>query len=261
MKVAAVESQNDRRTVLVTGAASGIGRAVAVRLESDGYRVVAVDRYGDGLRQTMGLLGGHVHASSIVDVTDLTSLTDAIERHSDADRPLRAAVAVAGIEVLGGVLDLEPSDWQRSLDINLTGVFNTAKACMPSLVEEGGSFVAMASDAGHLGAQGYSAYCAAKHGVIGLIKAMALDYGPSGVRSNAVAPSFVHTPMAHRIFEDNDVEMQHYAGTIPLGRFASPEEVAAVTSHLVGNDASYSNGMVYKIDGGSTAGYFVRADG
>ena len=166
-------------------------------------------------------------------------------------------MAVAGIEVVGSVLDLEPSSWQRSLDVNLTGVFNTAKAAMPSLMDGGGSFVAMSSDAGHVGAQGYSAYCAAKHGVIGLIKAMALDYGPSGVRSNAVAPSFVQTPMADRIFENDQSEMDYYAGTIPLGRFATPEEVAAAAVHLVGDDASYANGMVYRIDGGSTAGYFV----
>ena len=251
------ESRNVRGTVLVTGAASGIGRAVAVRLAADGYRVAATDRDAGGLCQTMDLLSRDGHVSSVVDVTDLASLKAAVEHQTDDDRPLRGVVAVAGIEVLGDVLDLEPSEWQRSLDVNLTGVFNTAKACMPSLVEEGGSFVAMASDAGHLGAQGYSAYCAAKHGVIGLIKAMALDYGPQGVRSNAIAPSFVQTPMADRIFENDEEEMRHYAGTIPMGRFASAEEVAGVTAHLLGDDASYSNGMVYKVDGGSTAGYFV----
>lgn len=164
------------------------------------------------------------HFSAEVDVTDLESLRSAVEQQSDPVAPLRGVMAVAGIEVVGSVLDLEPSSWQRSLDVNLTGVFNTAKAAMPSLMDGGGSFVAMSSDAGHVGAQGYSAYCAAKHGVIGLIKAMALDHGPSGVRSNAVAPSFVQTPMADRIFENDQSEMDYYAGTIRLAGSPRPRK-------------------------------------
>lgn len=107
------------------------------------------------------------------------------------------------------------------------------------------------------GAQGFAAYCASTHAVIGLIKCMALDHGPQGIRSNAVCPGLVDTPMADAIFADtSDAERDYFRRTVPLGRFATPEEVAAAVAHLSSPDATYANGMTYRLDGGSTAGYF-----
>lgn len=109
--------------------------------------------------------------------------------------------------------------------VNLTGTFVTAKASMESLISNGGKFTAIASDAGTNGAQGYSAYVAAKHGVVGLIRCLALDFGPAGVRGNVICPGLVETPMAQRLFaESSEGEVQFYKSSVPLGRFARPEE-------------------------------------
>lgn len=247
--------------VLVTGAASGIGQAVARAALEAGYDVLLVDRSAGALESTRSELSklGNVLACP-ADVTDDEALIRAVVDTRPDRRPLKAVVASAGVEVLGDVLSLESAGWARSLAVNLTGVFNTARAGLPELLVTRGSFVAVASDAGVTGAQGYSAYCAAKHGVVGLVKAMALDYGPRGVRVNAVAPAFVETPMADRIFANDGAERDYYRGTVPLGRFARPGEIAQAVLHLIGPDASYTNGLIYRIDGGATAGYF-RADG
>ncbi len=247
-------------TVLVTGAASGIGRAVAVRIAAEGYRLALFDQDAAGLEATHALLAGEGHIALEGDVTILADLERAVAEQADSAYPLQGVVANAGIEVLGDVLALTTTDWDRSLAVNLTGTFNTAKACLPSLIKQGGSFVAVSSDAGVVGAQGYAAYSAAKHGLIGLVKSMALDYGQRGIRTNAVAPSFVETAMADRIFESDPASQTYYAGTVPLGRFARADEIASAVFHLLSDESSYVNGMVYRIDGGSTAGYFEKSE-
>jgi NAD(P)-dependent dehydrogenase (short-subunit alcohol dehydrogenase family) len=247
---------------VVTGAASGIGLATATELARRGYRVAMLDRDGAALRTRAALLAeeGHNVHDYQVDVTILDDVTEAVNDASDRWDGLDAAAACAGIEVLGDVLTVAPAEWQRAFQVNLNGVFNLARSALPHLIPQRGGFVAVASDAGITGAQGYSAYAASKHAVVGLIRCMALDYGPAGVRSNVVCPAFVQTPMADRIFADTpEGEIDFYRSTVPLGRFAEPAEVAAAIAHLIGPEASYTNGLVYNIDGGSTAGYFRGA--
>jgi NAD(P)-dependent dehydrogenase (short-subunit alcohol dehydrogenase family) len=149
-------------------------------------------------------------------------------------------------------------DWHKVIAVNLTGVFLTARHAIPVIAESGGgSFVAMSSDAGVQGASGFGAYCASKHGVIGLVRCLALDHGPQGVRCNAVCPGFVETPMAERIFAGTaPEEREAWRRTVPLGRFAQPEEVAASIAFLTSDEASFVNGQCYVLDGGATAGYF-----
>ncbi|MBI4941765.1 MAG: SDR family oxidoreductase [Actinobacteria bacterium] len=247
---------------LVTGAASGIGLAVATRLARDGRAVTLVDRDSAGVEAaaaTLAAAGAQVLATPC-DVTDLQGLRDVVGRAESMYGRLAGVAACAGIEVLGSVLDLAPEEWQRALDVNATGVFNVAKATMASLIDTRGAFVAVASDAGTTGAQGYSAYTASKHAVVGLVRCLALDFGPHGVRSNAVAPAFVETPMAQRIFQDSpEGEADFYRASVPLGRFAMPDEVARAVAHLLSEEASYTNGLVYAIDGGATAGYYRPA--
>jgi meso-butanediol dehydrogenase / (S,S)-butanediol dehydrogenase / diacetyl reductase len=120
-----------------------------------------------------------------------------------------------------------------------------------------GTFTAISSDAGIVGAPGYAAYCASKHGGVGLVRTLALDHGPQGVRSNVICPGMVETPMSEEAMASySEAERTFYRSNVPLGRFGKPEEVAQAVMHLSSADASYSNGMVYSIDGGSTAGHF-----
>jgi len=246
-------------SLLVTGAASGIGRAIAEAALREGYETVLVDRDPEALEDAATALSalGRVH-SHAADVAEGDALVTAVAATRAARPPLIGAAACAGIEVLGKVDELDPAEWSRCLAVNLTGVFNTARAVLDELLQTRGSFVAVASDAGVVGAQGYAAYCASKHGVVGLVKAMALDYGPRGVRVNAVAPAFVETPMAERIFAGDDRARDYYRAAVPLGRFAGPDEVAHAVLHLVGPHASYTTGHIYRVDGGATAGYFER---
>ncbi|WP_369131809.1 SDR family NAD(P)-dependent oxidoreductase [Modestobacter sp. I12A-02662] len=245
---------------VVTGAASGIGRATATALAVRGHRVALLDRDGPGASALARALTdqGTDARAYVCDVTDTADVEAAV---SDVGRRwgrIDAVAACAGIEVLGDVASLSDQAWNRALDVNAGGVLRLARATVPFLVETRGAFVAVASDAGVTGAQGYAAYAASKHAVVGLVRCMALDHGPAGVRSNVVCPAFVETPMAERIFADSDPgERDFYRRAVPLGRFARPEEVASAIVHLLSAEASYSNGMVYRVDGGSTAGYYV----
>jgi NAD(P)-dependent dehydrogenase (short-subunit alcohol dehydrogenase family) len=246
---------NDRPVALVTGAGAGIGAAAAAAAAQGGYDLVLVDLSSDALSTVAEQCRDH--GAGVVehrgDVTDL----DAMKIAAAQANSLHAVLHCAGIEVLGAVHDTTPSDWQRCLKVNAYGTFAVAAATIDALLASKGSFTAVASDAGITGAQGFAAYCASKHAVVGLIKCMALDYGPRGVRSNAVAPGFVQTAMTDRIFADDPTARDFYTRTVPLGRFATPEEVAAAMLHLAGPHAAYTNGMIYRIDGGSTAGYFT----
>jgi len=244
---------------LVTGAGSGIGRATAIELAGRGYTVALLDCDEHGIAETEAVITttGSQVAQLPCDVTDAARVAAVLAAFTDEYDSLDAVAACAGIEVLGDVLTLEETEWRRALDVNATGVFNIAKCTMPYLLDGGGAFVAVASDAGVVGAQGYSGYAASKHAVVGLIRCMALDFGPRGVRSNVVCPAFVETPMADRIFAASPSEdYDFYQALVPLGRFAQAREVAQVIAHLLSAEASYTNGLVYNVDGGSTAGYF-----
>lgn len=250
-----------QEVAIVTGAGSGIGRAVAERLAARGARVALVDRSVDGLEETrrsIDAAGGE--ALTIPgDVTEEAEVAAAVATTVDRFGPLRTAVACAGVEVMGTAPDMELGDWHKVIAVNLTGVFLTARHAIPALVQAGGgAFVAMSSDAGVQGAQGFAAYCASKHGVIGLVRSLALDHGPQGVRCNAVAPGFVHTPMADRIFDGLPAEeIEGWAKTVPMGRFGQPQEIAAAVAYLTSDESAYVNGQVHNIDGGATAGYFA----
>jgi meso-butanediol dehydrogenase/(S,S)-butanediol dehydrogenase/diacetyl reductase len=244
----------------ITGAASGIGRAVAIELGRT-HGVIGVDRSKEGLQETRAMIqetGGCCEVYT-TDVTDFASIQRAVHDGEASVGLITAVAACAGIDVRGTAADTTFDDWHRSLSVNLTGVFATAKATLASLRSSQGSFTAIASDAGTNGSQGYAPYIAAKHGVVGLIRSMAMDFGPDGVRSNVICPGFVETPMAMRLFaESSPAEVDFYRKTVPLGRFAQPVEVARSVRHFV--ESSYANGTVFALDGGSTAGYFMPAE-
>ncbi|WP_063901786.1 SDR family NAD(P)-dependent oxidoreductase [Burkholderia ubonensis] len=250
------------KTALVTGAASGIGQATAVRFAQAGYAVYGGDMDTRGLDETLSLAKGASgkFVPCGLDVRDESQMAAFATKAASEEGGVHAAVNCAGIARTGLVHDLTLDSWNFTISVNLTGTFLLAKHAIPHLqAAGGGAFVAVSSDAGVRGASGYAAYCASKHGVIGLVRCLALDYGRDGIRSNAVCPGFVQTKMMDQLFaeaSDPEAEKASYMREVPNGRFARPDEVANVILHLASDEASYTNGICYSIDGGVTAGHF-----
>jgi meso-butanediol dehydrogenase/(S,S)-butanediol dehydrogenase/diacetyl reductase len=242
----------------VTGAGSGIGAATARLLATRGADVALFDRSPEAAERTAAEIRG-LGASTLVlagDVSDDAAVARAVQTTIEQLGPLVTVVAAAGIEMPGTITDISVDDWRRVLDVNLTGVFLTARHTIPRLVERrGGAFVAVSSDVGFRGSEGEIAYSAAKHGVVGLVRCLAIDHGRHGVRANVVCPGFVATPMADRLL-GADGDPSSYENTIPLGHFAQPEQVAKAIAHLCSPDASHTTGMLYIIDGGASVGFF-----
>jgi NAD(P)-dependent dehydrogenase (short-subunit alcohol dehydrogenase family) len=246
--------------VVVTGAGSGIGQATAIAFSKQGHFVVGLDLSEAGLQKTKSLIAADRFHAVDLDVRDEVQVAEAFKYVRSTGLNLHAVAACAGVAKTSAVHEQSQEDWDFILDINLKGVWLTAKSAMTIFLKQGkGSFIAVGSDASVRGASGYAAYCASKHGVLGLVRCLALDYGPFGIRSNAVCPGFVLTPMMDALLSDSsdpEAEMKSYAKEVPLGRFAQPDEVAKAILHLASDDASYTNGAIYSLDGGATAGHF-----
>lgn len=250
-----------REVAIVSGGGSGIGRAVALRLAARGAIVGVLDRDAEGAAGTVARIvaaGGQAQALR-ADVSRSAEVETAVADFGAGTDGLDTVVAAAGIARGGLVHCMSEDAWDQVMDVNLKGTFLLARAAIPLVRKRGGgAFVAVGSDAGIMGAVAYGAYCASKHGVIGLIKAMALDYGAEGIRCNVVCPGFVDTPMADRIFSKApEGTRAAFEKAVPMGRFARPEEVAHAVAHLSSSEAAYTNGCIYLIDGGSSAGHMI----
>jgi NAD(P)-dependent dehydrogenase (short-subunit alcohol dehydrogenase family) len=247
--------------VFVTGAGSGIGRSIALALADAGWAVGVFDRDPDGAQSTVAEITRGIPDKAVCLIGDVTHATDvetAVAATVARFGPLTAAVANAGIWMPGSALDLSDEEWDRAISVNLTGAFLTARAAMKHLVgRDGSSFVAVSSDAGVTGSQNCAAYIASKHAVIGLVRSLALDFGPRGVRSNAVCPGFVSTPLADEVFTSGSAELKAARqAEVPLGRFAEPREIGDLVAFLLSPQASFINGASILCDGGSSSGYF-----
>jgi NAD(P)-dependent dehydrogenase (short-subunit alcohol dehydrogenase family) len=246
------------KRALVTGAANGIGRAIAIKLAREGARVALVDDDGDALPAALAEVeAGGAAVALPADVGDEEQVRAAVaaaaERWGGLDVVVpNAAVQLTGEEGRAGDLSLEV--WERTLRVNLTGAFLTAKHGVAALRgSSAATIVFIGSPAGHLGiAKGLQAYAAAKAGVLGLVRTMAADYAGEGIRINGVLPGITETPM-NRWWMDDPERRRAIEAAIPLGRAASASEIAAVATFLASDEASYVTGALWAVDGGLTA--------
>jgi 2-hydroxycyclohexanecarboxyl-CoA dehydrogenase len=248
--------------VLVTGAASGIGLAVAARCLSEGAAVAALDRDGPALgRAVAGLTAaGRDRVTGVqADVADPEQVQAAVATAGERLGRLTAVVNVAGIGgYTGDIGQTGLADWARTLAVNLSGTFHVCRAALPLLrAAGGGRIVTVSSQYGLVGGAGSPAYSAAKAGVIGLTRAMAVDHATEGILVNCVCPGPIDTPMLRASSGHTELasrEAARTAGRVLLGGPGRPEDVAGMIAFLLGPDAGFLTGAVLTCDGGWTAG-------
>jgi NAD(P)-dependent dehydrogenase (short-subunit alcohol dehydrogenase family) len=248
----------ESKTAWITGGGTGIGAAVAQRFAEAGANVALTGRRPEPLEVIAQNVGG---LAVPADVRDEKAMADAVRMIVDRFGGLDIVIANAGVITEGAVDAMEPDAWQASVDINLTGVMNTLKSAMPVLAQKGsGAVVVVSSVAGMMGVPQSAAYCATKAGVIGLTRSMAVDYGPNGIRVNALCPGWVQTPMSEEemaaLAEEKGISVnasiEAVTRHLPLARMAAPAEIAACAEFLASDDASFVTGAVLMADGGGS---------
>lgn len=238
------------KVALVTGAASGIGAAIAEAYDAKGVRLALCDldeaKAGDKARA----LGGDARAFGC-NVSDPASVGTCVSAVAEAFGSIDILVNSAGIVDLAPAEELGLTAWQRTLDVNLTGSFLMAQAVARRMIAQGGGkIVNLASQAATVAIEGHIAYCASKFGVLGMTKVMALEWGRHGICVNSISPTVVLTDLGRKAWEGPKGEAMK--AQIPSGRFAMPEEIAAAAVFLASGGADMINGADLLIDGGFT---------
>jgi NAD(P)-dependent dehydrogenase (short-subunit alcohol dehydrogenase family) len=244
------------KVALVTGGASGIGRATALVFAREGAKVVVADLVAEGGEDTVRLIK-ETGADAVFVRCDVSKAVDCegmVKKAVDTYGRLDCAFNNAGIGVIKSTIDCTEEDWDRIISVNLKGVWLCMKYEIIQMLKQGsGTIVNNSSVFGLIGTQGYSAYTASKHGVVGLTKVAALECAQAGIRVNAVCPGSVITPMFEPILADPQLK-ESVQKLHPLGRFAKPEEIAEAVLWLCSDAASFVTGVAFPVDGGVVVG-------
>jgi NAD(P)-dependent dehydrogenase (short-subunit alcohol dehydrogenase family) len=256
-----IEVAAPQRLAVVTGASSGIGRATALRLAQDGWRLTLVDREADGLDVTAAAIRAAYGDGSVLDLV-VADLSDSGQTESVAGAYLRShavdlLVNNAGIGFRANAEDTTDEQWDVTFAVNLTAMFKLCRAVLPGMIERGhGVIINTASAGGLVGLRYRVAYCASKAGVIGLTRALAADHAGQGIRVNAIAPGTVDTEWVGRMLADDPdpVATRKMMESRQLdGQLGTPEEVAGGIAFMAGDEGRFFNGSVMVMDAGLTA--------
>jgi NAD(P)-dependent dehydrogenase (short-subunit alcohol dehydrogenase family) len=245
------------KVALVTGGASGIGRATALMFAREGAKLVVADMNEEGGQQTVHMITENSGEAIFVrtDVSQAVEVQALISKVVETYGKLDCAHNNAGISGGGRALTAEYSEetWHRVLGVNLTGVWLCMKYEIPQMLQHGGGVIVnTASVAGLIGARGLAAYVASKHGVVGLTKTAALEYAQQGIRVNCICPGVIHTPMTERGLNDPERRARIIASE-PMGRVGTPEEIAEAVVWLCSDASSFVTGHTMTVDGGFVA--------
>jgi 2-hydroxycyclohexanecarboxyl-CoA dehydrogenase len=230
------------KTALVSGGASGIGRAIAERLRADGNHVATID-----------LVESDTEFAYLADVTDRAAVDAALNAARSALGPITILVNAAGMTGFRRFLNITFEEWSKVIDVNLSGVFHCTQAVLPDMLEAGwGRIVNISSSSTHSGSPYQGHYVAAKSAVNGLTKTLALEYGPQGITANVIPPGFIDTPMLRKAEEQGLLggSIEDNIAKVPVGRVGRPDDIAAACSFLVSEEASYITGQILGVNGG-----------
>jgi NAD(P)-dependent dehydrogenase (short-subunit alcohol dehydrogenase family) len=250
--MSAVAHVLDGRAGVVTGAAQGLGRAMADGLAAAGARVALLDRQADDVRAAaQAIPGASAHAADITDEGAVrAAIDDAVQQHGRLD----FLVNNAGVRTIEPLMEMSLEGWRTTLDVNLTGTFNCIRAAVPHMREAGGGrIVNVASVAGLLAFRNRAPYNVSKAGIIALTKSVALELASEGITCNAVAPGVIETPLTGEYFSDPEMAPRIKENT-PLGRWGQPEDLVGPVVFLCGPGAEFVQGETLAVDGGWVAG-------
>ena len=240
------------RIAVVTGAASGIGRAIALWLARDGADIALLDMDAGGARQVAeevrGL--GRRAVAVEVDVSSFAGMASAVERVRKELGPVTILVNNAGYGEFVPVAEMSEAQWDRMIDVHLKGTFNGTRAALPDMIAAGwGRIVSTSSVAGLEGAQNFGHYAAAKAGIVGFTKSLAREVGKNGITVNAIAPGLIDTPILKRA-KLTERAIEWMVSRSPVGRAGRPEDIAAACAYIVSEEASFLTGQVISPNGG-----------
>ena len=242
------------RVAVVTGAASGIGLAVAQRLATVGHQVAILDLDGERAAQAADDLRGSGASAlgTAVDVADRAAVEDALARVRRELGPVGILVTSAGLDEFQPFTDITPAQWDRMLAVNLTGTFHCIQAAVRDMLTAGwGRIVTISSSSAQSGARRMAHYVASKGGVIALTKALAAELGPAGITVNTIPPGSVETPMTHRAQATGGLPgTEVLERMIPVRRVGRPEDIAAACAFLCSEEAGYVTGQTINVNGG-----------